>query len=627
MEIDLWNVVRKRSKAIINTSKAFNFSPVRSRSYFLLLCLIVFCYPVSCGPEKSEPKIDSSTYAKPQADYTLSGVHRVPPSITFSDITSESGIDFLHETGAFGEKWMPESMGSGCALFDYDGDGSLDIFLVNGDTWPGHDKDGPAPISRLFRNRGDGTFEDVTKESGLSLSIYGMGAAAGDYDADGDADLFLTAMGDNRLLRNDGGRFRDVTGKAGVGGGRWKGEGGKENPEWSTGAAWVDVDLDGWIDLFVCNYVRWSPETDLFTTIDGVNKSYATPQQYDGSTCRLYRNLGDGIFEEITKKAGIYNPEGKSMGLAVADFSGDGYPDIVVTNDTQPNFLYRNRGDGSFEDVALASGVAYDEVGRARAGMGVDVASLDNDRVLSIAIGNFSREPVSMYREAGGGVFIDEAGGRRITQASLPGLTFGLLFFDYDLDGFPDLALANGHIEPEIQSVQKDIAYAQRPQLFWNAGEGVFREVTDRSGKPFDRGLVARGMAVGDLDGDGDLDLVLTTCGGPAFLARNDGPAGQAVRLHLKGASPNLQALGAIVTAIAGDLEQRSMVRTGSSYLSQSETTLTFGLGGRTRVDRLSIRWPGGSAESLENLEAGFTYEIEQGKGVMRRVAFNRPVS
>lgn len=590
-----------------------------------LRCAILFlfacCMLSACEREPSVPEVDPSAYVQLPSDSARVSERRSPPPIAFSDFTQAAGIDFRHETGASGQKWMPESMGSGCALFDYDGDGDLDLLLINGTHWPG--AAASVATSTLYRNRGDGRFEDVTGSAGLSFPLYGMGCAAGDYDGDGDLDLYLTAVGENRLLQNQGGRFEDATARAGVAGGRWRSGEGKEFPEWSTGAAWVDVDGDGWIDLFVCNYVRWSPETDLFTTIDGVNKSYATPQPYEGSTCRLYRNRGDGSFEEVTKRAGVYNPKGKSLGVAVADFNGDGHPDLVVTNDTQPNFLYRNRGDGTFEEVGLASGIAYDEAGRARAGMGVDVGSLDNDGKLAIAIGNFSREPVSFYRQAWEDFFIDEAGRRQIARSTLLPLTFGLLFFDYDLDGYLDLVLANGHLEPEINRVQKEITYAQQTQLFWNDGGGRFQDVTDQSGHAFALRVVGRGLAYGDVDGDGDLDLVLATNGGPAVLMRNEGPAGRAVRVHLRGAAPNRQALGAVVTAVAGDLEQRAMVRTGSSYLSQSETTLTFGLGARTRVDRLSVRWPEGRIETAEGLETGATYVVEEGKGIVARIPFS----
>ncbi len=590
---------------------------LRFAIFFLSACCMLF----ACEREPPVTEVDTSAYIQLPSDSVRVSERPSPPPITFSDFTEEAGIDFRHETGASGQKWMPESMGSGCALFDYDGDGDLDLLLINGTPWSG--AAGSVPTSRLYRNWGDGRFEDVTRSAGLSFSLYGMGCAAGDYDGDGDLDLYLTAVGENRLLQNEGGRFEDATARAGVAGGRWRSEGGKESPEWSTGTAWVDVDGDGWIDLFVCNYVRWSPETDLFTTIDGVNKSYATPQPYEGSTCRLYRNRGDGSFEEVTKRAGVYNPKGKSLGVAVADFNGDGHPDLVVTNDTQPNFLYRNRGDGTFEEVGLASGIAYDEAGRARAGMGVDVGSLDNDGKLAIAIGNFSREPVSFYRQSWEDFFIDEAGRRQIARSTLLPLTFGLLFFDYDLDGYLDLVLANGHLEPEINRVQKEITYAQQTQLFWNDGGGRFQDVTDQSGNAFALRVVGRGLAYGDVDGDGDLDLVLAANGGPAVLMRNEGPAGGAVRVHLRGAAPNRQALGAVVTAVAGDLEQRAMVRTGSSYLSQSETTLTFGLGARTRVDRLSVRWPEGRVETSEGLEAGATYVVEEGKGIVERIPFS----
>ena len=539
-------------------------------------------------------------------------------------MTEASGIDFEHHTGAFGAKWMPESMGSGCAVFDSDGDDRLDLLFVNGSSWAGRREPGGAVTQKMYRNTGDGWFADVTDAAGLGISLYGMGCAAGDFDGDGDVDLYLTAVGDNRLLENRNGRFVDVTPKSGVGGSRWTSEAGTTHPEWSTSAAWVDVDRDGWIDLFVCNYVRWSPDTDLYTTIDGTTKSYATPEPYEGSTCRLYRNLGDGTFEDVTVRSGVHNPNGKSLGVAVADFEADGHADLVVTNDTQPNFLYRNRGDGTFDEVGLSAGIAYDESGRARAGMGVDVGSLDDDGALSIAIGNFSREPVSLYRQSWEDFFIDEAGRRQLARGTLLRLSFGLLFVDVDLDGYLDLALSNGHLEPEIGRVRREIAYAQRPQLFRNTGEGSFREVSDLSGDGFSRPIVGRGLAQGDLDGDGDPDLVLTANGGKAIVLRNDGPVGKAVRVRLRGQSPNRQALGATVVATHGDRSQRFLVRTGSSYLSQSETTLTFGLGTDARLERLSIRWPSGETEELGEMEAGATYTVEEGKGLVGRKAFRR---
>ena len=370
--------------------------------------------------------------------------------------------------------------------------------------------------------------------------------------------------------------------------------------------------------------MRWSPEPDIYTSLDGKEKSYATPQQYPGSTPRLYRNKGDGTFAEITAAAGLSLPGGKSMGVAMTDFEGDGWIDLVVTNDTQPNFLLRNLGGGRFEERGLAAGIGYDETGRARAGMGVDIASVDNDGVLSIAIGNFSREALSLYRQAGAEVFVDAAGKARLVQETLRPLTFGLRFFDYDLDGRQDLVLANGHIEPEINSVQKEIDYAQPPQLFWNAGGGQLLDASEKTGGLFVEPLVARGLAVGDIDGDGDLDLLLTTNGGPAYLLRNEGPTGYAVALDLTGKAPNLDAVGAVVKATVGGATQVQMVRTGASYLSHSPLALTFGLGDAEGIDRLEIRWPDGAEEVLEDVAAGVRYDIAQGRGIVRQQAFAR---
>ncbi len=580
---------------------------------------------LSCGQKKEKKPAPPPEYTRASAtDYTLSRKQKEPPRVVFTEIAAAAGIDFVHQSGAAGQKWMPETMGSGCALFDYDGDERLDVLLVNSAYWPGQEKE-EKPTSKLYRNLGNGRFEDATRKAGLDFSAYGMGVTIADYDADGDSDLFLTTLGENLLLRNEGGKFVDRARRAGVSGSRWEDDQGRSYPEWSTGAAWVDVDGDGWLDLLVTNYVRWSPHTDIFTTLDGKNKSYATPQQYPGSTCRLYRNRGDGTFEEITEAAGLYLPEAKSMGVAATDFDGDGAVDLVITNDTQPNFLLHNLGDGRFEEIGLATGIGYDEAGRARAGMGVDITSLNNDGIQAIGIGNFSREALSLYQQQGG-IFLDVAGHTRLVQPTLPTLTFGLRFFDYDLDGYQDLILANGHIEPEINSVQKDIQYAQVPQLFWNDGDGQLRDVSQRTGGLFTKPLIGRGLAVGDIDADGDLDVLLTTNGGRAYLLSNKGPVGNAVAVHLRGAAPNLDALGALVTATAGDTKQQQMVRTGSSYLSHSTIALSFGLGAGERVERLEIRWPDGEEEALENLAAGSAYWIEQGKGIVKSRAFKEPL-
>ena len=584
----------------------------------LARCGMVALTTLSCGlGEESEVPLVNEPIAAPP--FSSAAPIRKTPPVHFVEGAAGAGIDFVHETGAFGEKWMPETMGSGCALFDGDGDGDLDLLLLNGRWWPGHEKAERAPTQRFYENLGDGRFADKTREVGLDIGLYAMGATAGDYDGDGDIDLYLTALGDNMLLRNDDGRFVDNTAAAGVAGGRWRDGAGQEHPEWSSGAAFFDADRDGWIDLFVANYVRWSPENDLFSTVDGTNKSYATPQQYDGASGRFYRNRGDGTFEDHTQAAGLWAAHGKSLGVAVADFDDDGFSDLFVANDTQPDFLYRNRGDGTFSEVGLAAGIAYDEAGRARAGMGVDVAALDNDRVPFIAVGNFSREPVSLYRQARALVFVDEAAKRSLAQPTLSSLTFGLLFADFDLDGYQDLALANGHIEPTVQKVQKEIGYKQPPQVFCNDRAGGF-VAADSSLAAL--AVVGRGLAQGDIDGDGDVDLLLTSNGGPVLLLYNESQVGNAVRVQLRGVSPNTQALGAKVTATAGDLEQRRWVHTGSSYLSQSEVALTFGLGARDKVERLAIDWPSGQRETLEHLSAGFTYVVVEGKGVVERVSF-----
>jgi hypothetical protein len=540
-----------------------------------------------------------------------------PPPILFTDVTTESGIDFVHHTGAFGQKWMPESLASGCLIFDYDQDGRQDVLFLSGTFWPGHHGEGAVPTPRLYRNLGQMRFEDVTESAGLNLPVYAMGGTAGDYDGDGDRDLYITSVGDNLLLRNDGGRFIDVTDKAGVGGGRWETDAGKSEPEWSTSAVWVDADRDGWIDLFVGNYVQWSPETDLFASIDGESKSYATPQEYKGLSARLYRNLGNGTFKDVTQASGVFNPDGKTMGIAVSDTDSDGDPDIVVTNDTQPNFLYKNAGDGTFEDVALTAGVAYDGAGRARAGMGVDVASVDTAGSLGIAIGNFSREPLSLYVQTWDDLFIDFAGKTRIATPTLLPLTFGVVFVDADLDGFADVVCANGHLEPEINRVQKEVTYRQRPLMFWNNGRGRFVDVSDDAGSGFARQIVGRGLAYGDLDNDGDIDLVMVENGGPPLVARNDTKVSNAIRVRLVGDAPNTDALGASVRVVADGRSRLKMVRTGSSYMSQSETILTFGLGKTSSVDSLIVLWGKGGQTELASIPAGRTVVISQNGSVV----------
>ncbi len=582
------------------------------------LSTAVFISILSCAGEPVPDAVDTSSYAKSVASVdTIKAEQTGRPHIRFTDITASSGIHFIHQTGAFGEKWMPESLASGCVIFDYNQDRLQDVLFLNGTFWPGHEGEGAVPTPRLYHNKGGMRFEDVTEQAGLNVAIYGMGGTAGDYDGDGDPDLYLTSVGDNLLLRNDGGRFVDVTMNAGVGGGAWKTDDGKAKPEWSTSAAWVDVDSDGWIDLFVGNYVQWSPETDLFASIDGENKSYATPQEYRGLSARLYHNLGNGQFEDVTEASGVYNPDGKTMGVAVSDYDSDGDTDIFVTNDTQPNFLYKNAGDGTFEDVALTAGVAYDEVGRARAGMGLDVASVDASGNIGIAIGNFSRESLSLYVQANEDLFIDFAGKKRLATPTLLPLTFGVAFVDVDLDGYADIVCVNGHLEPEINRVQKEITYRQRPQLFWNDGTTEFLDVTEDAGSGFERAIVGRGLAYGDLDNDGDIDLVMVENGGVPILARNESKGSNAIRILLFGDAPNTMALNAKVRVVAGDRSNTQMVRTGSSYMSQSETVLTFGLGAATMADSVIVNWNLSEPKVLESIQGGRTIVISESGTVL----------
>ena len=512
---------------------------------------------------------------------------------------------------------MPETMGSGVVFFDYDMDDWPDLYFVNSTGWPGREE-GRGARPRLYRNLGDGTFADVTAETALDRPIYGMGATAADYDGDGDPDLYVTAVGDNRLYRNDAGVFIDVTRATGTEGN----PPGATTPAWSTAAAWLDTDRDGWLDLFVCNYVKWTPETDLFTTYDGENKGYATPQEYEGESCRLLRNDGARAFEDVTARVGLENPEGKSLGVVVDDFNGDGWPDIAVANDTYQNFLYFSNADGTYRDAALEAGVAFDEFGRARAGMGMDVGDVINDGRLSIAIGNFSNEPVSLYTQIGESAFQDLAGAARITRATSLPLTFGLRFVDFDLDRYSDLVLGNGHIEPDIQRVEADVSFAQSPLLLANNGRGQFADVTGLVGGGFDEPIVARGIATSDFDRDGDLDVAITTNGGAAKLLRNDIDASRPgwVRLHVVGERPNTAAIGAVVRVWAEGSVQRFRVTTSSSYLSQSETNpVLAGLGGASAADSVVVTWPDGATTRHGRVEAGARVSLSKDTAVVSR--------
>jgi enediyne biosynthesis protein E4 len=541
--------------------------------------------------------------------------------ITFRDITAQAGIHFTHNNGAFGKKYLPETMGPGCAFIDYDNDGWPDILLVNGENWPGHG--GPQSTLKLYHNNHDGTFTDVTQKAGLAIPMFGLGVAVGDYDNDGYDDVFITALGQSHLFHNNrNGTFTDVTKSAGLWGPN----------EFSTSAAWVDYDRDGKLDLVVANYVQWSIQGDLFCTLDGTHKSYCTPESYKGSSARLWHNLGNGKFEDATEKAHFFDNTSKSLGLAILDYDGDGWPDIFLANDTQPNKLYLNKHDGTFEEKAVPAGIAFSEDGIARAGMGVDAADYDHSGRPSLIISNFANQMLSLYHNEGNGLFVDEAPSSEVGRATLITLGFGCFFFDYDNDGWPDILVADGHIEDQIEKVQKRVSYNEPPHVFRNLGGGKFVEVTQSLGAGFASPRVGRGAAYADINNDGALDVLMTTNGGRAYLFRNEGVTNRSLRIKLVGTKSNRDGIGAVIRVISGNDKDKQwkMVRSGSSYLSQSELVATFGLGQRATADSIEVQWPSGQTDKLTNINAGQTITVEEGKGITASRAYGaitkRPV-
>jgi hypothetical protein len=541
------------------------------------------------------------------------------PRVRFTDVTDCAGIRFRHVNGATGKKLLPETMGSGCAFLDFDNDGHQDLLLLNGCPWPGFEPAGlPAPTPALYRNKGDGTFEDVTRVAGLDIPLYALGVAVGDFDNDGYPDLYITAMGGGRLFHNcpreGGGRkFVDVTAKAGdlAKGPPWPPARGEaflawERPiAWPTSATFVDYDKDGRLDLFVCNYVEWSPRHDLTQgfTLLGVGPAYGPPRSFEGTHCQLFRNKGDGTFEDVTRAAGIevygelHRPVGKSLGVVACDVDGDGWPDLIVANDTVRNFFFHNQRNGTFRERGQEAGIAYAE-GSARGAMGIDWGEYRPGQC-ALLIGNFANEPDTFFRldDAHQLFFSDVAAAEGVAGPSRIVLKFGVLFFDYDLDGRLDFLTANGHLEPDIQSVQPDQTYRQPVQVYWNTGGRPAFELATASeiGPDLVRPVVGRGCAYADIDGNGTPDVVVTSNGGAARLYRNEGGTGHHwIRLDLRGDGRrcNSSAIGARVVLTAGGLTQRREVAATKGYLSCSELPVTFGLGTATKVDRVEIHWP-----------------------------------
>jgi hypothetical protein len=533
------------------------------------------------------------------------------PGFRFVDVTSSAGIQFQHNSGGYGGKLLPETMGSGCAFLDYDSDGWQDILLINGMDWPGHRQ--RRTTLQLYRNNRNGRFTDVTSRAGLDVELYGMGVAVGDYDNDGFPDIYVTCVGQNRLFHNTGkGTFIDVTNTSGLG----------KRQAFSSSALWFDYDRDGLLDLFVCNYVKWSPGRDVFCSLDGKHKSYCTPEAYRGETCWLFHNRGNGTFEDVTASSGIFDSSSKSLGVAMLDDDRDGWPDLLVANDTQPNKLYRNQHNGTFKDVAVEAGLAFSSDGRARAGMGVDIGDFTNLGRPGAAITNFENEMTGLY-EFSGKSYEDIAARAGVGMASKNSLGFGCAFLDANLDGWLDLAVANGHIDDTVRNIRGNVGYAQPPHLFLNNGKGSFNDVAAEIGGGFEHAKVGRGLAYGDFDRDGDLDLLLTTNNGPAYLYRNDQLAGNhSIRFQLRGTKSNRDGIGATVRIESGGMSESRMVKSGSSYLSQSELPITFGLEKRDRVNRVEISWPSGRNEEFRNLASGRCYECTEGKGIQQLDGF-----
>jgi hypothetical protein len=533
-------------------------------------------------------------------------------SVRFADVTAQAGIHFSHNSGATGKRYLPETLGAGCAFTDIDGDGWADIILINGkdlDDDKKSTRQGRKSLPGVYHNNHNGTFADVTRGSGLDVEMYGMGIAIADYDNDGLPDVYITALEGDRLFHNEGhGHFRDVTLSSGI-----------HNTNFGTSAAWFDYDKDGRPDLIVADYATWNTKTDLWCSLDGNSKSYCTAESYKGSASHLFHNLGNGKFEDVTQKAGLGDNTSKSLGVVIFDYNGDGWPDIFLANDTQANKLYRNNGNGTFAEEGLKAGVAYAEDGGARGAMGVDAADYDHSGRPHLLIGNFANQMLGLYHNEGNGFFVDEAPASSVGRASLLSLTFGAFFFDYDLDGWADILAANGHIEPEISRTQPTVRYKEPPLMFHNQGHGKFENASDQLGPDFKKPIVARGAAYADFDHDGDLDILINNNQGPALLYRNDGGnKNNWIAFHLIGRKSNRSALGATVRVQSALGDQWQTVHSGSSYCSQSDLNLTFGLAQDKVIQTIAVEWPSGVRQRFHDLPPNQLVTIDEMKGVIK---------
>jgi hypothetical protein len=527
-------------------------------------------------------------------------------NVQFTDVTAQAGIKFVHNAGKSGKKYLPETIGSGAAFFDADGDGWIDVLLVNGKDWTPR---GRRTTAALYRNNHNGTFTDITQGSGLDVEMYGIGVAVADFDNDGRDDVYITALDGDRLFHNEGnGKFKDVTAASGI-----------KNASFGTSAAWLDYDRDGKLDLFVANYVQWTQKGDLWCSLDGNVKSYCTPESYKGTSSKLFHNLGGGRFEDVTNKAGLGDPTSKALGVTVIDFDNDGWPDIFVSNDTQPNKLYHNNKNGTFSEQGMSAGVAFGEDGVARGAMGVDWSDYDRTGRAHLLVGNFSNQMLGLYHNEGNGLFVDEAPKSTVGRESLLSLSFGVFFFDYDLDGYPDILTANGHIEEEIGRVQPKIKYQEPPLLFRNLGGKKFENVSNSVGADFTKPLVGRGAIYGDFDHDGDLDVLLTSNNGPARLYRNDGGnKNKWISIRTVGTKSNRDGIGASVAIASASGKQWNVVRSGSSYASESDLALVFGLGQDPVVTSIEVTWPSGTRQKFANVAANQFVTIDETRGLLK---------
>jgi len=545
----------------------------------------------------------------------LSSALQQNAAVTFSNIAAQAGIAFKHENGASPQKYMPETMGAGALIFDYDSDGWPDIFLVNGGSFVAP-KVAAAAKHRLYRNKGNGTFADVTAASGIGVSGFGMGACSADYDNDGWPDLYVTGVGSNKLYRNNGsGGFVDVTGKAGAGGAGL----------WSSSCAFGDIDNDGYVDLFVTNYVDFTVENNKYCTAGGNIRVYCHPNVYHSLPDILYHNNGDGTFTDITRAAGVYRTDGNGLGVVFGDYDNDGWTDIYVANDSVPNFLFHNKGKGVFEEVGLWAGVAVGGEGRPLAGMGTDMADMNGDGLLDIFVTNLDKETHSLYRNLGKGLFANATFESGVGQATLPFVGFGAAFLDYDNDSNLDLAIATGNITDNAGMISDAITYEQRNLLLRNDGTGKFHDVGPASGPGFALKKVSRTLAVGDLDNDGDLDILIGNNGQTADLLRNDGGnRNNALLIRTIGTKSNRDGIGAVLKLTVGGKVLMRHVKAGSSYQGQNDLRVHFGLASAQQADHLEILWPSGVIDTLEAIKVNQIVTVTEGRGITRQEPLRR---